>query len=53
MMSSLVRPADSPAKIRAMRAWLAASWSIIQAARPIGESSRPYSVCGRNAISLA
>ena len=30
-----------------------ASWSSIQAARPIGESAIPYSVCGRFAISWA
>src|ERR1700738_933002 len=30
-----------------------ASWSSIQAARPTGESSIPYSVCGRFPISWA
>ena len=51
--SSRVSPAGRPSKPRAMSAWLAASWSSIQAARPTGESAIAYSVCGRFAISCA
>ena len=39
-------------KTRAIISWLRTSWSIIQAARPTGESTIPYSVCGRLFISM-
>src|SRR5829696_6249434 len=52
--SSRVRPSwASSTKTREISAILVASWSSIQAARPMGESAIPYSACGWVALSIA
>src|SRR5215208_2678702 len=51
-ISSGERPSGTPSKLREISCKLTGSWSNIQAARPMGESAIPYSVCVRSAIRV-